>query len=207
MSPKTARHRCLLLVVAVLLTATQSAGGAQGTATPTSESTTPPIFRCGAAEPVCEEEGVTSELLATGESPDGERWWTASYVSFQPGAAVQPNSDPIPARYAVYMESGTIALTAAVPVSCSGVCRVEAPITAGTPAALSQGGVIVPPGVEVHLEPGDVAMFEESGDQAHVYTNVGPGPAHFLSTVSEMASRAPGVSAYPTFCRRCLRGF
>ena len=207
MSPKTARHRCLLLVVAGLLIATQAAGEAQGTATPPSESATSPIFRCGAAEPVCEAEGVTSELLATGESPDGERWWTASYVSFQPGAAVQPTSDPIPARYAVYMESGTIALTAAVPVSCSGVCRVEAPITAGTPAALSEGGLIVPPGVEVHLDPGDVAMFEESGDQAHVYTNVGTGPAHFLSTVSGSAARDSGGDSPADSCRRCLRDF
>ena len=206
MSPKTARHRCLLLVVAVLLTATQAAGRTQETATPTSESATPPIFSCGAAESVCEVEGVTSELLDAGASPDGEQWWTVSYVSFQPGAGVQPTSDPIPTRYALYVESGTIALTAAVPVICSGVCRVEAPITAGTPAALSQGGTIVPPGVEVHLDPGDVAMFEESGDQAHVYTNVGPGPAHFLSTVSGIAAPDSG-GATPASCRRCLRGF
>ncbi len=196
MSLMTARHRCLLLVVAVLLSATQVAGGAQGTATP-------PILSCWVEESVCEEEGVTSELLETGQSSDNQQWWAVSYVSFEPGATVQPDSDPLPTRYALFVESGTIALIATVPVICSGTCRVEPPITTGTPVALSQGSVLVPEGVEVRLEPGDVAMFEESGDQAHVYTNVGPDPAHLVSTVSGPEWEIPDEER----CRRCLRGF
>jgi hypothetical protein len=179
----TTRQPCLLVVIALALAIAHFGGTTYAGATPSPQASSPPILQCDTAEPICRGDGLTAEILVTAESDDGERWWALIRTSFEPGTEVQPFSEVYPTNYVLYVEAGTLALTADVPVTCIGVCAMQAPAATGTPMSRSPSAVVIPAGREVLLGAGDSAVFEEINGARHVYRNAGTVDAQLLSAV------------------------
>lgn len=173
---------------------------ATASATPVPALQEEQILDCPRDASTCEGEGVTVAFLASGTSADSDILWSIARIALQPEATVQSSAGDVPTRYSIYIEEGTVGLRASTPVTCFGVCEVETPLPAATPADVSTSGVAVPPGVEVMLAPGDLVTFEEATGSTHIYRNAGGAEADVVSTVF-------GPSTPARCYGRCLDGF
>lgn len=194
-----AHYRCLILAFTLIMA--NHAGVTHADSTPVPTSSDALVLQCDGIDPLCEGDGVMVEFLASGESSRTNGWWSLARVTLQPDAIVQPGGGDLPTHYTVYVEEGAVGLTASVPVTCVGECRVEVQAPAATPDAHSTSGMLVPAGIEVILAPGDVATFEGTNESEHVYRNAEDLEARFVSTM--FASTPDDLR-----CRgRCLDSF
>lgn len=184
------------MVLALLMASLPNVTHAQGTPAASGAA----ILQCEGSEPTCEGDGVLVEFLASGESPGMNRSWSMARVTLQPEALVQPAGSDTPTHYTVYVEAGTVGLTASSPITCAGECQVEELLPDTTPVALPAGGTHIPAGTEVLLSAGDVATFERTDESTHTYRNAGETDAKLVSSLL-----GPSLSVR---CRgRCLDGF
>lgn len=199
-----AHVRGLLLVSTLLAGSPIGVAHAQGTPAPSESGAL--ILECPGNLPVCEGDGVLVEFQTHGQSTATGTVWVLARVTLQPHAVVQPEGGSAAMHYTIYVEEGTVGLTASVPVTCVGECHIEAtgegPKAAATPNTLSMDGLLVPADTEIILSLGDMATFEGSGDSTHVYRNAG-------ETEAELVSSLVGAAPEPNerCMGRCLEGF
>ena len=126
----------------------------------TSHSTMPTLD-CPISDDPCEPDGVVIRIVEERQIVDSGPWFYQMDTTIEPGSGIRVEQNLAWSTYEVHVEAGTIALTASVPVECSGSCTMA---SGSQPARSGSGGteatsIPVLPDTEVLLGPGDSATF------------------------------------------------
>ena len=161
----------------------------------------PVLLDCPCSEIECSGPGVLVRWVAGAVSKGTGQWTALVQTELEPGAAVRSGPDGASTMYLVRVEAGTVGLTASVPVTCFGGCRLNS----SEPRSTDPYGfdtVQLAPGTEVLLEAGDTALFEDdNADATHIYRNVGNVTARLMTTVTNPTSHKGRCAG------RCFDGF